>query len=84
MTLRRNMSSSSLSQTKNQHEAESKKCLLVYSLTYSSSLNMEATCSSETPVDFQRTARCCVPERGTLYNNSCENLKFYMLGLVSE
>jgi hypothetical protein len=29
---------------------------------YSSVLKMQATCSSETSVDFQRTTLCCIPE----------------------
>jgi hypothetical protein len=35
-------------------------------LAYSSNLKMEATCSSETSVDFQRTARRYIPEDKTL------------------
>jgi hypothetical protein len=35
-------------------------------LAYSSNLRMEATCSSETSVDFQRTARRYIPEDRTL------------------
>jgi hypothetical protein len=33
---------------------------------YSPTLKMEATCSSETSVDFQRTTRSYIPEDGTL------------------
>jgi hypothetical protein len=36
---------------------------------------MEATCSVETSLDFQRTARRYVPEDGTLPNYRCENFK---------
>jgi hypothetical protein len=36
---------------------------------------MEATCSSETSVDFQRTTRRYIPEDGTRLNHRCENLK---------
>jgi hypothetical protein len=38
---------------------------------------MEATCSSETWVDTQRTTRRYIPEDGTLHNHRCENLKSY-------
>jgi hypothetical protein len=46
-------------------------------LACSSALNIEATCSSETSVDFQRTTCCYVPKNRTVYNHRCENLKFY-------
>jgi hypothetical protein len=35
---------------------------------------MEATFSSDTLIDFQRTTRCYIPEDGTLHNHRCENL----------
>jgi hypothetical protein len=38
---------------------------------YSSTLKIEATCFSETSVDFQRTTRRHIPEDGTLQANSC-------------
>jgi hypothetical protein len=38
---------------------------------------MEAICSSETSVDFQRTTRRYVSEGSTLHNHRCENLKSY-------
>jgi hypothetical protein len=38
---------------------------------------MEAICSSETSVDFQRTTRRYIPENSTLHNHGCENLKSY-------
>jgi hypothetical protein len=47
-------------------------------LAYSSTLKMEATCSCETSVDFQRTTLRYIPEDRTLYNHCCENLKFYI------
>jgi hypothetical protein len=55
-------------------------CLLpascvVSCLAHSSTLKMEATCSSETLIDFQRTARRPTPEDRTLHGYSCENLK---------
>jgi hypothetical protein len=40
---------------------------MVYCLAFSSTLKMEATCSSETSVDFQRTTRRYIPEDRTLY-----------------
>jgi hypothetical protein len=39
---------------------------LVYFLAYSSTLKMEATCSSETSVDFHGTTSSKIPEYGTL------------------
>jgi hypothetical protein len=39
---------------------------LVSCLTYSSTLKMEATCSSETSVDYQWTIRRYMPEEITL------------------
>jgi hypothetical protein len=44
--------------SKNQREAGSKQS--------SSTLQMEATCSSETSDDFERTTRCYIPEDRTL------------------
>jgi hypothetical protein len=49
--------------------------MLVPCLAYSSTLKMEATCSSEMSVDFYRTTRIYVPEDTTLHNHRCENLK---------
>jgi hypothetical protein len=50
---------------------------LVSCWAYSSTLNMEAICSSETSVDVQWTTRRYIPEDGTLHNHRCENPKFY-------
>jgi hypothetical protein len=55
----------------------SKLCLppafmLVSCSVYSPTLKMEATCSSETSVDFQRTTWCYIPEDSTLCNHCCE------------
>jgi hypothetical protein len=36
--------------------------MLISRLTYSSTLKMKATCSSETSVDFQRTTRCYISQ----------------------
>lgn len=52
---------SRVNQARTQHEAK----LLSY-LTYSSGLKIEATCSSETSVDFEQTTQCIIPEDGTL------------------
>jgi hypothetical protein len=38
---------------------------------------MEATCSSETSVGFERTTRRCIPDDRTPRNHRCENLKSY-------
>jgi hypothetical protein len=38
---------------------------------------MEATCSIETSVDFQRNIRRYIPGDRTLHKHSCENLKSY-------
>jgi hypothetical protein len=38
---------------------------------YSSILKIEATCSDETSVDFQRTARRYIPENRTVHNCRC-------------
>jgi hypothetical protein len=43
---------------------------------------MEAICSSETSVEFQRTTRRYIPDDGTLHNHRCENLESYMLELI--
>jgi hypothetical protein len=40
-----------------------------------STLKMEATCSSEMSVDFQRNILRYIPEDRTLHNHSSENLK---------
>jgi hypothetical protein len=63
-------------------QARNQLCLpstftLVSCLAYFSTLKMEATCSSATSVDFQRTARRYIPEDRTLSNHFCENLNSY-------
>jgi hypothetical protein len=45
---------------------------------------MEATCSSETLVDFQRTILHFNPEDRNLRNHSCENLNSYKLYNITE
>jgi hypothetical protein len=57
-----------VSQKINLSEALLATCLtLLYRLTYSSTVKMEAICSSETSVDFQRTTRRYIPEDRTLH-----------------
>jgi hypothetical protein len=50
--------------------------MLISCLAYNSVLIKEAIYSSGTSVDFQRTARCCIPDDGAPYNHRCENLKW--------
>jgi hypothetical protein len=42
-------------------------------LKISSTLEMEAICSSETSIASQQTTRRHIPEDDTLHNHSCEN-----------
>jgi hypothetical protein len=56
---------------------------LVSCSAYSSTLNIEAICSSETSADFQRTARHYIPEDSTLHNHCCENPKSYKVEELS-
>jgi hypothetical protein len=50
----------------------------------SSTLKMEAICSSETSVKTQRTTRRHIPEDYTLHNHRRENRKSYMYLIGSE
>jgi hypothetical protein len=43
----------------------------------STTMKIEATGTSETSVDFQRTSRPYIPEERTLHNHSCMSLKSY-------
>jgi hypothetical protein len=45
-------------------------------------LKMEATCSTETSVDFQGTIRSYIPEDRTLHNDNCGNIKSNALNCV--
>jgi hypothetical protein len=56
-------------------------CLILVSCsTYSSTLKMESTYSSETSVHFQRTTQIHISEDRTLRNrHSCKNFKSYFL-----
>jgi hypothetical protein len=59
-------------------------CYLLHAgfcLAYSSTLKMEATCSSKMSVDFQRTKVLYIPEHRTLHNRRCDNLKSYKIYL---
>jgi hypothetical protein len=49
--------------------------MLVSCVVYFSALNMEATCSSETSVDFQRTTRRYIAKNRSSHNYRCENIK---------
>jgi hypothetical protein len=53
-------------------------CLLILAEIISSTLKMEAICSSETSVATQQTTRRHIPEDDTLHNHRCENLKSYI------
>jgi hypothetical protein len=44
-----------------------------------SSKQSSAVCSSETPINFQRTTRCYIPEDKILHNHGCEN---FISGIV--
>jgi hypothetical protein len=62
-----------------------KHCFMLVSYlaySYTLTLKIEATCSSETSVDFQRTTRCYILGDRTLHNNCCKNVKFYVLGRI--
>jgi hypothetical protein len=52
-------------------------------LTYSLTLKMEATCFSETSVDFQRTKRRYVPEDIQLFITTAVRTSSYLGGLNS-
>jgi hypothetical protein len=48
-----------------------------YAEPISSTLKMEAICSSETSIETQRTTRRHIPKDETLQNHRCGNLKSY-------
>jgi hypothetical protein len=56
--------------------------LLVLAELISSTLKMEAICSSETSIETQRTTRHHIPEYDTLHNYCCENLKSYIIYFI--
>jgi hypothetical protein len=63
------------SESKNKPSKKPPALSLAYCSAYFSTLKMEAICSSETSVDFQRTTQRYIPEDSTLHNHRCENLK---------
>jgi hypothetical protein len=58
---------------------QSRACHLLSCMAYTSTLKMEAICSSESSVDFQRTTRRYITEYRTLRHHHCENLKSNIL-----
>jgi hypothetical protein len=71
-TFRRNMSPpSSGSKNKPSKNLLATFFMLVTFLTSSSTLNMEATCSSKTLVGFRWTTRRYIKEDRTLHNHRC-------------
>jgi hypothetical protein len=56
--------------------------MLVSCLASSSTLKIEAICSSETSADFQQTIWPYIPEDLTLHNFQCENLRSYIANLI--
>jgi hypothetical protein len=53
--------------------------MLTSCLAFFSSLKIEATYSSETPLDVQWARRCCVAEDRSVPNHCCENLTFFYI-----
>jgi hypothetical protein len=51
--------------------------IVVYCLAYSSTLKKEATYSTETLVDFQRTTRRHIPQYRAFHIHRCENAKSF-------
>jgi hypothetical protein len=49
--------------------------MLVLCLAHSSTLKMEATCSSETSADFRRSTRHYIPEDSNIHDHRCENFR---------
>jgi hypothetical protein len=62
---------------RNRHEAGRNENL-VWCLVYSFTLRVEATCSSETSADFERTTWRCMPDDRTRHNRRCENHKSFI------
>jgi hypothetical protein len=57
---------------------------LISCFVFSSNLKMEATYSSETSFDFQRTTQRYIPEDKSFHNHSCENQRPYIAMLMVE
>jgi hypothetical protein len=51
--------------------------MLISCLAYSSTLKMEGTYSSKTPVAFQQNTRRHIVEERSLHDHRCENLQSY-------
>jgi hypothetical protein len=71
-----------ISQERHHLEADGKQNTyfkLVSCLVNSSALKLEATSSSITSVDFQRTVRRYIPEDRILHNYCCDSLKSYII-----
>jgi hypothetical protein len=58
--------------------AEPPAFTLISCLLYFCTLKMEAGCSCEASLDFQRTAWYYIPEDSILHNHRFENFKFYI------
>jgi hypothetical protein len=56
--------------------------MLVSCSAYSTTMKMEAACSTETSLNFQQTTRRYIPEDRILHNHRCEHLKSYQTGHV--
>jgi hypothetical protein len=70
-----------ISQARNQRESTWKAEFfrLVSCFADSTTLKMEAKCSSEMSSDFRWTTFRCIPEDRTFHNHSCENLRSFCL-----
>jgi hypothetical protein len=53
---------------------------LIACLAHPLTLKVEAICSSDTSVEFQRSTRCYIPEGRTLHDHRCENFRHYRAG----
>jgi hypothetical protein len=58
--------------------------MLISWFAYSSILTVETICSSETTVDYHRTAPHCIPKDVTLYSHRCEKLRSNLLVLLEK
>jgi hypothetical protein len=75
-TCRFHLQSCSVSRARNNQQAKPIPCfVLVSCLFYFATLKTDATCSSETSVDFQRTTWRSTPEDISLYDHRSENLR---------
>jgi hypothetical protein len=58
--------------------------MLISYVAYSSTLKMEAMCSSKMSVYFEWTTQQYIPEDRILHNHQCENLKSYNYNSVTK